>query len=63
MKILHQPPPGGNFGDDLNTWFWRDILPDDVWNADVGLIGIGSVLGSPLRADLRASGAGPKAVS
>ncbi|GAB3015011.1 polysaccharide pyruvyl transferase family protein [Bowmanella dokdonensis] len=60
-----QSPEGkeGNFGDDLNAWLWRALLPGD-WddNTDVMLAGAGTVLTHQLPAANRlvvlGSGAG-----
>ncbi len=45
MKLLHCRMPGGNFGDDLNEWFWERIAPGliDRQGEDT-LIGIGTLL-------------------
>ncbi len=45
MKLLHCRMPGGNFGDDLNDWFWERIAPGLIDGQGVDtLIGIGTML-------------------
>lgn len=51
MELFHYEAKSGNFGDDLNLWFWdevlagwRDILPDHV------LIGVGTLINDKLPA-------------
>ena len=45
MKIHELPHVNGNFGDALNAWLWRDLLPQ-VFDEDaaVRFIGIGTIL-------------------
>jgi hypothetical protein len=45
MKIDYWRSAHGNFGDDLNEWLWREMLPG-VWDANDGIrfVGIGTVL-------------------
>ena len=46
MKIHLLKAVHGNFGDDLNRWLWRALLPD-VWDEeddDVLFVGIGTIL-------------------
>jgi succinoglycan biosynthesis protein ExoV len=45
MELFHFRAPGGNFGDDLNTWFWDDLLPS--WREilpDHRLVGVGTLV-------------------
>jgi succinoglycan biosynthesis protein ExoV len=45
MKVYQLPHVNGNFGDALNAWLWRDLLPevfDD--DASVHFVGIGTIL-------------------
>ena len=52
MKIDYWRSAHGNFGDDLNEWLWREMLPG-VWDASDGIrfIGIGTVLDRGLETD------------
>lgn len=45
MKLFFCKVDGGNFGDDMNGWFWDEIFPDypDL-ASDTTLFGIGSIL-------------------
>lgn len=47
MKLVHWRSKAGNFGDDLNPWLWKELLPAvDLEDAGDGisLIGLGSLL-------------------
>lgn len=46
MQLYYCKIEGGNFGDDMNAWFWEDLFPDyrDI-ALDYSLFGIGSILG------------------
>lgn len=45
MKIFFCKVDGGNFGDDMNEWFWDELFPDHSDIApDTTLFGIGSIL-------------------
>ncbi|MEO1273945.1 MAG: polysaccharide pyruvyl transferase family protein [Pseudomonadota bacterium] len=45
MDLLYYATPEGNFGDDLNTWIWDDLIPGwRDWEADAVLVGVGTVL-------------------
>lgn len=45
MKLFHWHAPSGNFGDDMNQWFWDDVLPGwRDWPVQAHLIGVGSLL-------------------
>ncbi len=45
MRLFHWRAPRGNFGDDMNQWFWDDVLPGwRDWTAPGHLIGVGSLL-------------------
>lgn len=47
MQLYHAISSAGNFGDDMNTWFWDALLKDwRVAEPDVTLFGIGTILGS-----------------
>jgi succinoglycan biosynthesis protein ExoV len=44
MEIIYYQSPAGNFGDDLNTIIWRELLPPSCFEADDSvLLGIGSI--------------------
>lgn len=46
MKLYYSVSSSGNFGDDMNEWFWDELLPG--WRQarpDVTLFGIGTILG------------------
>ena len=46
MKLYYSVSSAGNFGDDMNEWFWDALLPG--WRdaePDVTLFGIGTILG------------------
>ena len=45
MQLFHWHAPRGNFGDDMNQWFWDDVLPGwRDWTGAGTLIGVGSLL-------------------
>ncbi len=45
MKLFYCNVEGGNFGDDMNAWFWDTLFPDHATIApDTTLFGIGSIL-------------------
>ena len=48
MILCHWKSPYGNFGDDLNPWLWRSLIPDlaDLGDDTVMFTGVGSVLSS-----------------
>jgi succinoglycan biosynthesis protein ExoV len=50
MKVFYYKDKKGNFGDDLNEWLWKEILPDLCEEKDDGklLVGIGTILGLEL---------------
>jgi len=49
MKIFYWKSEEPNFGDDLNAWFWQELLGDAIGSDDnVLFVGIGSVLGGDL---------------
>jgi succinoglycan biosynthesis protein ExoV len=52
MKIDYWRSAHGNFGDDLNEWLWREMLPG-IWDESDGIrfIGIGTVLDRALETD------------
>jgi succinoglycan biosynthesis protein ExoV len=45
MKLYYFKDPHGNFGDDLNPWLWKQLIPD-LLDQDDGeiLVGIGTLL-------------------
>jgi succinoglycan biosynthesis protein ExoV len=45
MELFHFRAPGGNFGDDLNTWFWDEMLPgwQDILPGHL-LVGVGTLV-------------------
>lgn len=46
MKLFYCRIEGGNFGDDMNLWFWDTIFPEfHGLYPDYTLFGIGSILG------------------
>ena len=45
MRLFYWQGPSGNFGDDLNLWYWDRFLADwRSWDEDCTLIGVGSIL-------------------
>lgn len=45
MKIFYEKMDGGNFGDDMNEWFWDSLLPN--WrssSSNTTIFGIGTIL-------------------
>jgi succinoglycan biosynthesis protein ExoV len=45
MRLFHWQSPSGNFGDDLNLWYWDRFLDGwRSWDEDCTLIGVGSIL-------------------
>jgi succinoglycan biosynthesis protein ExoV len=47
MDLFYWKGPKGNFGDDMNEWFWDEVLPGWRFGApNATLVGIGSLLGS-----------------
>ncbi|MEL6124768.1 MAG: polysaccharide pyruvyl transferase family protein [Pseudomonadota bacterium] len=45
MDLLYYATPEGNFGDDLNTWIWDDLIPGwRGWEEGTVLVGVGTVL-------------------
>jgi succinoglycan biosynthesis protein ExoV len=45
MKLRYCHVEDGNFGDDMNTWFWDEVFPDHAnLSPDRVLLGIGSLL-------------------
>lgn len=49
MQLHYCETPGGNFGDDMNLWFWDDIMPEwrDI-HPDVTLSGIGTLINTSM---------------
>lgn len=51
MKLYYFKDPAGNFGDDLNLWLWRRLLPDIIDESeDEIFVGIGTLLNHRLPA-------------
>lgn len=51
MKLYYFQDPKGNFGDDLNPWLWRKLMPEVLNDdPDVLLVGIGTILNHRLPA-------------
>ncbi|WP_294606488.1 polysaccharide pyruvyl transferase family protein [uncultured Roseovarius sp.] len=49
MQQVYHVSPYGNFGDDLNAWFWDEVLPGwRDWEDSVTLVGIGTILNAGL---------------
>jgi succinoglycan biosynthesis protein ExoV len=49
MDLIYFKTKTGNFGDDLNQWFWDDVLPGwRNWAPDAVLVGVGTILASEL---------------
>lgn len=45
VKLYYFKDPAGNFGDDLNPWLWRQLLPDFFDNDETEVfVGIGTLL-------------------
>lgn len=45
MKLYYYKAPGGNFGDDLNPWLWKRLIPELLDEDDsILLVGIGTLL-------------------
>jgi len=45
MKLHYWRHESRNFGDELNTWLWQRVLPEDIWSDDgVVLVGIGTIV-------------------
>lgn len=63
MKLHYYRDPHGNFGDDINAWLWRRLVPD-WWtgNDDIHFCGIGTLIDSTIpparRGIIFTSGAG-----
>lgn len=63
MKLHYYRDPHGNFGDDINAWLWRRLVPD-WWNGndDIHFCGIGTLIDSTMpsarRGIIFTSGAG-----
>lgn len=49
MQLFYFKAARGNFGDDLNTWLWDDVIPGwrEVWPDHV-LIGVGTILNNKM---------------
>jgi succinoglycan biosynthesis protein ExoV len=45
LQLVYFKVAGGNFGDDLNTWLWDELLPGwRRWRDDTILVGVGTIL-------------------
>jgi succinoglycan biosynthesis protein ExoV len=46
VKLIYTKVETGNFGDDINTWLWKELLGKDPFNDNKDLLffGIGSIL-------------------
>lgn len=45
MKLFYEKMPGGNFGDDMNAWFWNNLIPGwQTWDEQSVLFGIGTII-------------------
>ena len=46
MKLVYTKVETGNFGDDINTWLWKELLGKDPFNDNKDLLffGVGSIL-------------------
>lgn len=45
MKLAYFRMQRANFGDDLNSWLWDDVLPGwREWSPDTTLLGVGTIL-------------------
>ena len=54
MQLFYHKDPTGNFGDDLNEWFWDKALPGfREWSSDTYLIGIGTLINRKRLANFR----------
>ncbi|GHG11580.1 polysaccharide pyruvyl transferase family protein [Paracoccus aerius] len=54
MRLYYSVSSSGNFGDDMNEWFWDEMLTG--WREaepDVTMFGIGTILGQKILADHR----------
>jgi succinoglycan biosynthesis protein ExoV len=51
MRLYYYRSREGNFGDDLNSWLWEELLPGR-WSdeADTLFSGIGTIIGNPMPA-------------
>jgi len=49
LNLYYYKCVGGNFGDDLNTWLWDELLPGwrDAW-PDATLVGVGTIINDRL---------------
>lgn len=45
MEVFYYKVEGGNFGDDMNEWFWSSVFPEhSSLSPDTTIFGIGSIL-------------------
>lgn len=52
MDLFYCKIEGGNFGDDMNTWFWDEVFPEfRTIKNDYTMFGIGSILGAAFLKD------------
>lgn len=53
VDILYWKSLTGNFGDDMNQWFWRRVVADAAFeNHEIAILGIGSLLGGVIEGEL-----------
>lgn len=49
MDVYHYSSESANFGDDINCWLWRRLIPDKLAMPDEAiLIGIGTIIGQTI---------------
>jgi succinoglycan biosynthesis protein ExoV len=52
MNLFYWQSPSGNFGDDLNRWYWDRFLSGwQSWDEDCTLVGVGSILNTRILPD------------
>jgi succinoglycan biosynthesis protein ExoV len=52
MNLFYWRSPSGNFGDDLNLWYWDRFLKGwRNWDEDCTLVGVGSILNTRILPD------------
>lgn len=62
MKIIYWKPVSGNFGDDMNDWFWDALLSDIKDDRMYFIIGIGTLLGDIISDQIKNTGRQKKIV-
>lgn len=49
MRLYYFKSREGNFGDDINAWMWRDLLPEVYDDSpDIWMSGIGTIIGEEM---------------